>query len=92
MSNTLFSEQTTDATSSSHQLTEFRGVVAVSGTWDGASVALELSVDDSEFISSDTVTSDSMRAFQFMKGGYIRAVITSAGASTSLTVEVREER
>ena len=93
MAQLLFSDRTTDGTSDSMTLTESRGAVSVTGTFDGATAAIQMSIDDgTTWVETDSVTSASMNVFQFIKRGKIRAVISSAGASTSLTVAVQQER
>ena len=88
---TLFSAQATDATSSSYVILEPKGSCAVTGTFDGATVELELSIDGTNFVSAESLTAAAIKTFNFIKGGYIRAKISSAGGSTAITVKVREE-
>ena len=88
----LFSERTTDGTSQAFTVDSSRGAVAVSGTFDGATVALEASIDGgTTFISCTEVTEAAIKAFQATRGTKIRATISSAGASTSLTVNLQPE-
>lgn len=88
----LFSERTTDGTSEAFEVVEPRGAIAVSGTFDGATVTIESSIDGTTFIETEQATTDSMIVFEFIKGGKFRAVVSSAGASTSLTVKLALEK
>ena len=64
------------------------------GTWDGAAVAAEFSPDGGTTwidISGVSLTSDGVAAPLSAPHGYMfRPVVSSAGASTDLTVELRE--
>ena len=92
MATILFENRTTDGTSDYLKLVEPFGAVAISGTFDGASVAIEASLDDgTTYIVSDTLTVASIKRFEFVKNGKMRAVISSAGASTSLTIKIITE-
>ena len=88
----LFEDRETDGTSESYKIIEPRGAISVSGTFDGATVTIESSIDGTIFVATEQATAASMLAFEFVKGGELRAVITSAGASTSLTVKLALEK
>lgn len=92
MAYTLFSTQTTNGTSDAIELTEGKGAIAVSGTFDSCSIAIEMSIDGgSTYITTDTITSSAVRVFNFIKRGKVRAVLSSAGGSTSITVKLQPE-
>lgn len=88
----LFNNRTTDGTSQAFTVDSPRGAVAISGTFDGATVALEASIDGgTTYISCTSVTEAAIKAFQATSDTRIRATISSAGASTSLTVNLQPE-
>lgn len=92
MAEVLFTDRTTDGTSDAYEIEAIRGAVAVTGTFDGAEVDIEMSIDGgTTYVSTETITAASIKIFQFIKRGLVRAVVSSAGASTSLTVKVRLE-
>ena len=92
LSFTLFENQTTNATSNSADFIIATGAVAVSGTFDGATVTMEASLDGgTTFIAATTATEAAIKAYKCTKQTKMRAVITGAGASTSLTVIMHPE-
>ena len=89
---TLFENQTTNATSPPSDLIIATGAVAVSGTFDGATVTMEASLDGgTTFIAATAITEAAIKAYKCTKQTKMRAVITGAGLSTSLTVLMHPE-
>lgn len=91
MAVTLLNTQTTNATSDAFVLSSPKGAVAVSGTFDTATIAIQMSIDGTIWTEAETFTSAGLKVFQFIKRGQVRAVLTSAGGSTSLTVKLEQE-
>lgn len=88
----LFSARATDGTSTAFSVETSRGAVAITGTFGGATVSLEASIDGgTTFVSCTSVTAAAIKAFQAMRRIFIRAVISGAGASTSITVNLQPE-
>ena len=67
------------------------GTVCVYGTWDGATVTIQVSPDGSTWIDLEdaTFTDDIATNINLNDLWQIRANISSAGGSTSLTAEIR---
>lgn len=90
---TLFENQTSNGNSSSYTFAIQTGLAQaiMYGTWDGATAKLQFQANDgSTWIDYDSVscTADCSVAFRESISVPIRAVISSAGASTSLTVDI----
>ena len=93
MSALLFNARTTDGNSDPYEIPARKVgasrifTVHVFGTFNGATVTLEVSYDGSTYIAipSASWTSASVQNLD-IRTRYIRAVIASAGGSTSLSV------
>lgn len=88
--NLLFAARTTDGNSSTATMTPGLKdyTLLVTGTFDGATVTLQASQDNSTWAAvgaTTTVTAASHVNF-YSAVQYFRAVVSSAGASTSLNV------
>ena len=67
------------------------GSLYASGTWDTATVALWWSIDNTNWVLfAAGLTADGRQDFTIGAGVYIRAVLSSVGASTSLAIMVTE--
>lgn len=67
------------------------GTVFVYGTWDSAQVDIEVSPDGSTWVALGgdmAFTEDGVQNFDLAAGVKVRATVTSAGASTSVSVWV----
>lgn len=62
------------------------GTLQISGTWDGATVTIKGSLDGTNYIApaNSAFIADVVTDFE-MSTGYVQAVVSSAGGSTSLT-------
>ena len=71
-------------------------VAHVSGTFDGATVSLEVSLDDSVWVKPDNVKgggqtgSPAAILINHVGAYYLRASVTKAGGSTSITVKTTQ--
>lgn len=87
----LFTDATTDSSSSGYYIWGARMALQVHGTWDGATVNLEASLDDGTTWSTFTgysYTADAFKVLWTTRGMMVRASIASAGASTSLSMSI----
>ena len=93
----LFQNQTSNATSIPFSPNDRIEVVVVQGIWDGASISLEAKTKNTDWqllktysgdiltITDDTITNiNQLKAKEFE----IRAILTGAAGTTSITVEV----
>ena len=83
----LLDDAATDVSSSSYSVWGPRLAFQISGTWDGATVSIEMSLDEGTtwtVITGHAYTSDTAKIIWTTRGMLIRATITSAGASTVL--------
>jgi hypothetical protein len=69
--------------------------VYVYGTWDGANVTIQVSPDDTNYVNADLFGADTFRGNGAVgidgKGTYyVRAVLTDAGSSTSISAETTQ--
>ena len=90
----LFTNGTADGNSpGTHKSVGGQHVIAITGNFDGASVALQVkSPDDpnSEWVTNKTYTAAENDPVTFLPSGYeARGVISSVGASTDIFMEVR---
>ena len=80
-------DASTDISSSSYSVWGPRLAFQLSGTWDGATVSIEMSLDEGTtwtVITGHAYTSDTAKVIWTTRGMLIRATITNAGASTVL--------
>jgi hypothetical protein len=88
----LFSGQTSSATSTAHQLGRSSAMLYVWGTWDGASIDVQISPDNTNWISDAdrTFTASSSRNLHVcpVPTAYFRAVLASAGTATDLNCRI----
>lgn len=87
----LFTDKTENGSSDVYELTVPSGAVAVFGTFDGATITISVSIDNTNFIDSEVFTTEGVKRFDFIRGGYVKATLSDAGASTSISVDIREE-
>jgi hypothetical protein len=88
--NRLFSNQTANGTSQSAEWAGGDGVMFVAGTPNGATIALEASPDDGKtYVSAGASLANSTGTVAFsLPPCRVRATLSSAGASTNLSVWV----
>lgn len=80
-----FTEQTEDISGKPFQIASTHANIFAWGTWDGATLKLQLSPDSKQWfdVTALTFTQDSVSAGVELGGGYARWVLSDAG-STSL--------
>ena len=87
----LFTAETTSTSSASYYVWGPRMALQVSGTWDGATVNLEASLDDGTTWNTFTgysYTADAFKVLWTTRGMMVRASIANAGASTSISMSI----
>lgn len=88
----LFTNQTTNGngTPITYNGTRERLDLHFQGTFDGANIAIQASTATGTTYTNvsggEAITSNIVKSFEVSKGSKIRAVVTSAGGSTDLTV------
>lgn len=82
----LFDARATDGNSSSKRWIHAYGTLVAYGTFDGCTVKFQWSPDDTNWadVSGASFTAAGQVNFQ-VAGGYVRAVVSNDGASTSIT-------
>lgn len=81
---TFFSAQASNGSSASKQSTGEWITVSATGTWDGATLTYEISMDDTTWVavSDATFTADGIANVQLAPGTYIRATLSSVGTTS----------
>ena len=95
MATNLFTNQTANGTSSSHAIERSSAMLFIWGTWDGANVEVQMSYDDTNYISDAdlTFTASGVRNLHVCPvppGAYFRAVLASAGTATDITCVISD--
>ncbi len=86
---TLFTAQTANAASSVVEWSGGPGVFIVTGTFDTASIVLELSADGTNYTSGTSGTLTAEGAVSFSVGPcLLKATLSSVGASTSINAHI----
>lgn len=88
----LLTNETTNTTSNSVEI-EYNhdniGLVQVIGTMDTAVVDIEMSLDDgTNYHSVSSISSVGIQEFTVKNTAFVRAKLSSVGASTSITVKI----
>jgi len=83
----VFDAETSDGNSDSVELYGADGVIALSGTWDGATIHVEMTPDGGTTwidLAGASYTTDGCRVFTLPARCQVRLVLSGAGAATVL--------